>query len=173
MARYKDVTQAYRGERGYQGIPGVSGGVGARGPSGPPGPEGPIGPPGPVGPRGYQGEKGDMGIGLHVDGVYPTYTALLQAWPDSSKALGKSYAVGLLPPYSLYIATVQRWLNAGPLSGAGSPGPVGPPGPAGPVGPAGGTTGIIVGTTLYEYAPDTGYITLTGAFEAFDGGLWT
>jgi hypothetical protein len=182
QAKYKLVTQAYRGPEGRRGRPGlaVKGDKGdsvlVQGPPGPPGQSirGPRGYPGPEGPQGLPG------TGLEIKGSYDTYGDLLRDKPIGQQ--GDTYIIGYASPYACYIwegpSTIQgRYKNIGTV-GAGVPGRDGSPGKPGrdgidgtdgKDGINGKTATISSGSNIYT-VDDYGNIDLS---ELTDGGVWS
>lgn len=90
-----------------------------RGTQGIQGPEGPQGPAGPRGPQGIQGPQGDPGKFVHIAGVIPSASQLID--PATLRDLSKAYLVGSAAPYDLYIQVgdtpdTASWVNTGHLN---------------------------------------------------------
>ena len=76
-------------------------------------PRGEQGVPGPAGPEGPRGPKGEAGAGLDIVGRYDTTADV----PNPQE--GKSYYIGVQPPYDLCTYINGEWVNNGPVSGGG------------------------------------------------------
>lgn len=148
--------QGIQGPRGLQGAKGEKGATGATGATGPAGPagaqgaqgiQGPqgetgpqgatgaTGPAGPTGPQGQKGDPGEDGKSFTVQDIYPTLSALKQAFPT-----GNEYAYQVTAEDDeifIWSELATDWVSLGKLQGP--QGPQGPTGATGAQGPKGDT----------------------------------
>ena len=107
------------------GPKGDKGDTGAVGPQGEKGETGDTGPQGPQGDKGDQGEKGDRGEkgdGLHVNGQYETYEAMIAAHPTGAQ--GDAWHIKSTSEVWAWDIDQMTWVNLGPLIGVkGDTGP--------------------------------------------------
>ena len=100
------------------GPKGDKGDTGAVGPKGEKGDTGDTGPQGPRGDKGDQGEKGDRGEkgdGLHVNGQYETYEAMIAAHPTGAQ--GDAWHIKSTSEVWSWDIDQMKWVNLGPLIG--------------------------------------------------------
>lgn len=148
--------QGIQGPRGLQGAKGEKGATGATGATGPAGPAGAqgtqgiqgkqgetgpkgatgaTGPAGPTGPQGQKGDPGEDGKSFTIQDIYPTLTALKQAFPT-----GNEYAYQVTAEDDeifIWSELATDWVSLGKLQGP--QGPQGPTGATGAQGPKGDT----------------------------------
>lgn len=105
--------QGIQGPRGEQGI------QGEQGPQGQQGIQGPAGSQGIQGPKGEKGDKGDNGIdgkGLTIQDIYPTLSALKNAYPT-----GNEYTYQVTAENNelfIWSEIANEWSSIGALKGA-------------------------------------------------------
>lgn len=113
-----------QGEKGEPGDTGPQGPKGEKGDTGPQGIQGEQGEKGDIGPQGIQGEKGETGAqgergekgdGLHVNGQYETYEAMIAAHPTGAK--GDAWHIKSTSEVWAWDIDQMMWVNLGPLIG--------------------------------------------------------
>lgn len=103
------IPKGAKGDKGDIGPQGIQGEKGETGETGPQGIQGE------KGDTGAQGERGEKGDGLHVNGQYETYEAMIAAHPTGAQ--GDAWHIKSTSEVWAWDIDKMMWVNLGPLIG--------------------------------------------------------